>query len=122
MQFLYMGFTQQAGLRCFRFQGVLPTERPANVSSNIELEMSADMALLAQHRVRVQDGPALCLQILGVILAGAADTAIPFEAYRITEEDVRAFVIERDAIDQANLAKRKSRQPFKPLTPSGPAS
>jgi hypothetical protein len=122
MQFLYMGFSQQAGLRCFRFQGVLPTERPANVSSNIELEMSADMALLAQHRVRVQDGPALCLQILSVILAGAPDTAIPFEAYRITEEDVRAFVIERDAIDQANLAKRKSRQPFKPLTPSGTAS
>jgi hypothetical protein len=122
MQFLYMGFSQQAGLRCFRFQGVLPTERPANVSSNIELEMSADMALLAQHRVRVQDGPALCLQILSVILAGAADTAIPFEAYRITEEDVRAFVIERDAIDLANQAKRKSRQPFKPLTPSGSAS
>jgi hypothetical protein len=122
MQFLYMGFTQQAGLRCFRFQGVLPTERPANVSSNIELEMSADMALLALHRVRVQDGPALCLQVLGAMLAGAPDTAIPFETYQITEADVRAFVIERDAIDQANLAKRKSRQPFKPLTPSGSAS
>jgi hypothetical protein len=122
MQFLYMGFTQQAGLRCFRFQGVLPTERPANVSSNIELEMSADMALLAQHRVRVQDGPALCLQVLGTMLSGAPDTAIPFETYQITEADVRAFVIERDAIDQANLAKRKSRQPFKPLTPSGSAS
>ncbi len=122
MQFLYMGFTQQAGLRCFRFQGVLPTERPANVSTNIELEMSADMALLAQHRVRVQDGPALCLQVLSAFLAGAPDTAIPFETYHITEADVRAFVVDRDAAEQANLARRKSRQPFKPLAPTGGAS
>jgi len=59
MQFLYMGFSQRANVRSYRFQGVVPRERPTKISKNLEFLLSADMALLAQHRIRVQDGPNL---------------------------------------------------------------
>ena len=45
MQFLYRGFDQQANIRCFRFQGVLPKERPCNASKFIDLKLNADMSL-----------------------------------------------------------------------------
>jgi len=119
MQFLYMGFSQQANVRCYRFQGVMPRERPTKMTKNIELMLSADMALLAQHRIRVQDGPTLCLQILGASLAGPEDNAIRFASYAITREDVSAFASARNAIEESKLARRKHhRPPFKPSASS----
>jgi hypothetical protein len=47
MQFLYMGFSQRANVRSYRFQGVVPRERPTKISKNLEFLLSADMALLA---------------------------------------------------------------------------
>ena len=64
MQFLYMGFSQRANVRSYRFQGVVPKERPSKLAKNHEFLLIADMSLLAEHRIRVQDGPNLCLRIL----------------------------------------------------------
>src|SRR5258708_19686399 len=78
MQFLYMGFSQQANVRIFRFQGVMPRERPTRTAKNLEFMLSADMALLAQFRIRVQDAPTLCLQILGAAFTTEQDHSAPF--------------------------------------------
>jgi len=91
MQFLYMGFSQNANVRNFRFQGVVSRERPSKMVKNLEFLLSADMALLAQHRIRVQDGPTLCLQILAAAFTSAEDQAMQFASYAITREDVSAF-------------------------------
>ena len=76
MQFLYMGFSQQANVRIFRFQGVMPRERPTRTAKNLEFMLSADMALLAQYRIRVQDGPTLCLQILAAAFTSEEEQAV----------------------------------------------
>ena len=114
MQFLYMGFSQQANIRCYRFQGVVAKERPTKLSKNLEFALNADMGLLAQHRIRVQDGPALCLKILSAALTGPEDNAVRFVSYAITREDVSAFASARDAILESKIARRKHRPPFKP--------
>ncbi len=114
MQFLYMGFSQQANVRFYRFQGVVARERPSKMSKNLEFQLSADMALLAQHRIRVQDGPTLCLKILAAAFDGAEDHAIQFASYSITREDVSAFASARTAVEESKAARRKHRPPFKP--------
>jgi hypothetical protein len=114
MQFLYMGFNQNANVRNFRFQGVVSRERPSKVVKNLEFQLSADMALLAQFRIRVQDAPTLCLQILGAAFTSAEDQAIQFASYSITREDVTAFASARSALEETKAARRKHRPPFKP--------
>jgi hypothetical protein len=118
MQFLYMGFTQNANVRSFRFQGVVARERPSKVAQNIEFLLTADMALLAQHRIRVQDGPTLCLKILTTAFAGEEDRALEFSTYVITREDVSLFASARNAVEDAKVARRKHRPPFKPSASS----
>jgi hypothetical protein len=114
MQFLYMGFSQQANVRIFRFQGVMPRERPTRTAKNLEFMLSADMALLAQYRIRVQDGPTLCLQILGAAFTTEEDHAVQFASYLITHADVSKFASARNALEESKIARRKHRPPFKP--------
>jgi hypothetical protein len=114
MQFLYMGFSQQANVRIFRFQGVMPRERPSRTVKNLEFMLSADMALLSQHRIRVQDAPTLCLQILDAAFTSDEEQAIQFASYLITHSDVSKFASARNALEESKIARRKHRPPFKP--------
>jgi len=56
MQFLFLGFVQNANIRSYRFQGVVPAQRTTRNVSGPEFLLTADMGLLAEHRIRVQDG------------------------------------------------------------------
>ncbi len=118
MQFLYMGFTQQENIRCYRFEGVVPKERPTQVTKNIDFRLSADMSMLAEYHIQVQDGPALCLQVLSAASAGEANNAAPFASYDITREDLSAFASARSAIEKSKIARRKARPGFKPAASS----
>ncbi|HYL35813.1 MAG TPA: hypothetical protein VEV17_07870 [Bryobacteraceae bacterium] len=117
MQFLYMGFSQRANIRSYRFQGVVPRQRPSKMAKNVEFLLSADMSLLAQHHIRVQDGPTLCLRILAA-LSGAEADMIQFSSYTITLADVSAFTTARAALEQSKSARRRPRPPFKPAPAS----
>jgi len=114
MQFLYMGFSQKANIRSYKFRGVTPKERPAVGSKGVEFQLFADMALLARHRISVQDGPTLCLRILSASLAEEGADTVQFSSYAITIEDVSAYASARDAVAETKAARRKHRAPFKP--------
>ena len=118
MQLLYMGFEQQANIRSFRFQGVLPKERPTRASKFIDFTLTADMSLWKRFRISVQDGPKLCLGILSTALSGSEETAIRFASYAVTLEDLTAFASARNAIEDAKVARRKPRPHFKPAASS----
>jgi hypothetical protein len=119
MQFLFMGFSQNANVRSYRFQGVVPRERPSKMAKNLEFLLTADMSLLAQHRIRVQDGPTLCLKILTAAFSDDEEEhAIQFSSYSITREDVSSFASARNAIEESKIARRKHRPPFKPSASS----
>jgi hypothetical protein len=114
MQLVYMGFTQQASLRCFRFQRVLAQARPTNLPKVVEIVMKADMALFLRYRIPVQEGPALCLQILTTQLAGSDEMALEPSSFAITNEHLSSFVSARTTVEEARAARRKPRAPFKP--------
>jgi hypothetical protein len=76
------------------------------------------MALLAQHRIRVQDGPTLCLRILSAAFFGEEAPVVEFSNYAITIADVSAFSSARNALEESKIARRKHRPPFKPSASS----
>ena len=114
MRFLYMGFSQEANLRCYRFHGVVPKERPTKVSPNIEFRLNADMSLFSQYHIPLQDAPALCLQILTSMLSGTEDQAIQPASYAITRDHLSTFLNHRTEVEDAKIARRKPRPKFKP--------
>jgi hypothetical protein len=118
MRFLYMGFSQNSNTRQYRFQGVPPRDRVTRTAPNAEVTLTADLALLARFRVLVQDGPALCLQILSTAHAGLEGTDPPFASHAITPDDLTAFTADRDAHEAARAARRKARPAFKPSASS----
>ena len=78
MQLLYKGFNQRANIRSYRFDGVVPTERPSKIVKNLEFLLRLDMTVLAEHRIRIQEAPALCLGILQSALATPGADTIPY--------------------------------------------
>src|ERR1700722_7171144 len=68
MQLLYKGFNQRANIRSYRFDGVLPSERPSRIVKNLEFLLKLDMTVLTEPRIRIQEAPALCLGILQTAL------------------------------------------------------
>lgn len=66
--FRYMGFEHLGNSRAYRFEHQVPGEPRETFT------VTADVALFTRHRIGIQEGPALCLRHLAVILeaAGAA--------------------------------------------------
>src|SRR3984885_378613 len=83
MQLLYKGFNQRANIRSYRFDGVVPSERPSKIVKNLEFLLQLDMTVLAEHRIRIQEAPALCLGILQAAFATPGADTIPYLSYTI---------------------------------------
>jgi hypothetical protein len=119
MQLVYMGFTQEAALRCFHFQRVLSQARLTSLPKTVQFTMKADMSLFMRYRIPVQEGPALCLQILTNTLAGAEEGAEMPISYAVTPEHLSNFASARTSVEEARAARRKPpRVPFKPANSS----
>src|ERR1700676_2236824 len=58
LHFRYAGFDQAKDVRSYLFQILPPTEDLKLIVVN------AEMSLFVKHRVRIQDGPAICLHAL----------------------------------------------------------
>ncbi len=118
MQLVYMGFTQEASFRCFHFQRILTQSRLSNLPKIAQFTLKADMSLFMQHHIPVQEGPAICLQILTDTLAGADENEVASASYAITKEHLSTFVSARTLVAEAKAARRKPRPPFKPSSSS----
>jgi pyrroloquinoline quinone (PQQ) biosynthesis protein C len=118
MQLVYMGFTQEAGVRCFHFQRILTQARLANLPKSVQFTLKADMALFMEYRIPVQDGPAICLQILNEALTGSEENAVLPASFAVTTEHLSSFASARTATEEARAARRKQRAPFKPSNTS----
>ena len=118
MQLVYMGFTQESSLRCFHFQRVLTQARLTNLPKIVQFTLKADMSQFMRFRIPVQEGPALCLQILTDTLAGSDENALGAASYAVTTEHLSTFASARTTSEEAKMARRKSRPPFKPSSSS----
>jgi hypothetical protein len=103
MHFSYRGFEQNDGIRKFKFAGIVEKQ------SQHLFCFAVDLKLLTEHRVSIQEAPALCLQLLtrlpkeGVPLMDAA------VEYRIESADLLAFTAPRRAVALAHQNKKPTR-------------
>jgi hypothetical protein len=100
MQFVLTGFSENAGLRIFKFEGIAADRTRANFS------VSADMAASRTHGIRVQELPLLCLKFLEQHDSGARERDLTF-----TEADMRVYVNNCAAEREAAQKKRAPRRP-----------
>ena len=117
MQLLYLGFVQEANLRCYRFEGVVPRDRLAPKVLKVEFSLKADMALLAIHRIRFQDVPGLCLEILHQRLM-IPENAPRYASYHVTNDDLLQYTSAKLTVEAAKPPRRRPRTHFKPAESS----
>ncbi|HYM11852.1 MAG TPA: hypothetical protein VEU62_14040 [Bryobacterales bacterium] len=103
MKFLYMGFSHETtGVRLYSFEGV------ASQGIRKDFLVTADIALLTKHRVRIQDGPMMCLQLL----ESSAETEPQLEFLVLTEADMLNHVRAKAA---EKATKKRAKRPFHPV-------
>lgn len=99
MQYILTGFTQDLGYRVFAFQGV----DDARVKTDYKVR--ADLSLIRQYGIRVQELPLLCRALLEKRTEGE-----PGRAYTFTEADMSI----QAGVNTAREAAHKRKAPRKP--------
>ena len=106
MKFVYMGFRHETtGVRLYSFEGV--------VSQGIRKDflVTADIALLTKHHIRIQEAPMMCLRLL----ESSAEAEPPLELL-VTEADMTAHVRAK-AAEAEKAASKRTKRPFRPANP-----
>ena len=80
----YLGFDQQKNIRTYRFERFAPGELTEHFL------VDTDMVLFGLHKVKIQEGPALCLHLLAHALG--PEPAGPQSPYSVTEQHMLAFL------------------------------
>ena len=83
----YVGFDQQGSIRTYRFERFTPGRTTEHFS------LDADVALFSRHKVRLQEGPVLCLHLLTSAL-GTMGAGEPCPC-SVTEQHVLDFLASR---------------------------
>ena len=99
-QFLLTGFTQAAGIRIYAFEGRIDARR-------IDYTVEVDLALIPGYRIRIQDLPLLCRELLQQRAQPDEISSVVF-----TEQQMRSHA-EKLAVarDEAEHRKKQAR-PF----------
>jgi hypothetical protein len=82
----YSGFDQRDNTRYYVFQYCVPGEKARPII------ISAEIPLLVQHHVRIQDGPALCLHALMLENHGLELSQIGAPKRVLTAQDLLAYL------------------------------
>jgi hypothetical protein len=80
----YVGFDHEKNIRTYRFERFSPGEPTERFF------VDTDVALFGQHKVKLQEGPALCLHLLAQALG--AEPAGPQTPHAVTEQHMLAFL------------------------------
>lgn len=100
MQFVLTGFSHNAGLRVFAFEGIAADRTRTSFS------VSADIALSRVYGIRVQELPLLCLRFLE-----KHDTSDEGRNLTFAEENMRAYADNCTAEREAAQRRRAPRRP-----------
>jgi hypothetical protein len=118
MEFAYVGFTQEANLRTFRFERLLPNARPSDVREVTRFTVVADLSLFPECRVAIQEGPQISLQILSRALAGLDLASIMPSSLLIGKEHLMAFATAKAEDAAEKVSRRRHRPPVRPSAAS----
>jgi len=100
----YVGFDQAASIRSYKF------ERASLGGEETEtFVVTTDLTLFAKHHIGIQEGPALCLQLLTAELAAASDR--PHFQCSFTEQNMLSHLASRPVPGARAQARRQPRNP-----------
>jgi len=103
MKFAYIGFTHKTlDVRLYSFEGV-DSERIRKA-----FLVAADVALMAKHRIRIQDAPMICLRLL----ESSAETDPQLASLVLTEAAMLNHLSAQIA-EAEKAAKKKAKWPFR---------
>jgi hypothetical protein len=97
----YAGFDQSGNVRSYLFQRVVAGEK------NRLIVVAAEIPLLVKHRVRIQDGPALCLHVLLLEMQSIELSSPPISRRVLTETDVLTYLAGRPQPAPSTKGKRE---------------
>jgi hypothetical protein len=103
MHFSYRGFEQHDGIRKFKFAGIVD-KQPQHLFC-----FAVDLKLLTEHRVSLQETPALCVQLL---MRASKDGVPQIDStldYQLGPDDMLAFTAPRRALALAHHNKKPTR-------------
>ena len=101
MELRYMGFEQTQNTRHYRFDRMVKGE------PTVRLIITADLALFLEHRIQIQEGPALCA---GKLAADIAQSQMG--KHQLTNDDLVAHLQARtiaEALKNEARGKRAHR-------------
>ena len=105
MKLLYMGFTHKTpGTRSYNFEGVAEAGQLRK-----GLYVTAEVALLTKHHIRIQEVPMMCLRLLET----ASETETELKSRDLTEADMLAQV-QAKALELEKAASKRAKRPFTP--------
>lgn len=108
MDLAYMGFTQEADTRRFRFECQVDLPRsPATNRKTVRFTVSADMALFLRYRIPIQDGPSISRGIVVEATALIPEGELVSTSYSVLEAHMASFAAARTADAQAKTARRQ---------------
>jgi len=99
----YAGFDQTGNIRSYLFQRVVVGEK------NRLIVVAAEIPLLVKHRVRIQDGPSLCLHVLLLEMQLIESSEPPISRRALTDTDILTYLASRP--QPAPSAKGKREKP-----------
>jgi len=82
----YSGFDQHDNTRSYVFQHIVPGQKARPIV------VSAEIPLLLQHKVRIQDGPALCLHTLMLEIQDMDFSQTGILRRLVTAQDLLAYL------------------------------
>jgi hypothetical protein len=99
MEFRYLGFDQSGNARAYKFDAIAKAEPTRHFI------VTADISLFLQHRVGLQEGPALCARKLAEDLESNAEGD-----HELVSDDLRRHVDNR-ALAEARRAEARKGVP-----------
>ena len=94
----YLGFDQKQNTRFYRF------EQPVNGEAALRFVITADLALFLEHRIHLQEGPALCAVKLASDLENQR-----LGGHQLTNADLVAHVTARVSAEAHRTELRTKR-------------
>ncbi len=108
MKYLYMGFRHETtGVRLYSFEGV------GSLGIRKGFLVTAEVSLLAQHHIQMQEAPMLCLRLL----ENSAEADPQPECLVLTEANMLAHARAK-AAESGKAASRRPKRPFRPANPA----
>ena len=82
----YAGFEQTGSVRTYLFDHIVMGQK------STPMVVSANIPLFLKYHVSIQDGPALCLQVLSLAVSNLENTSPRGPSCELTEDDIVAYL------------------------------